>query len=119
MGNWDELIRVAIAVFKGHHRGGETLDDPSPYFNHVLEEFLKGDSGYITRMLQAWADTDPIEPKIRWTYPIVWNQPGLGTMRFTCVVNTCNADLGLAFNDWIPLDSETWACLETLRSNDA
>lgn len=118
MGNWDELIRVGIAVFKGHHRGGETLENPSAYFNHVLEGFLKGDSNYITRMVQAWADTQPIDPKVRWTYPIVWDQPGLGTMRFTCVVNTCNADLGLAFNDWIPLDAETWACLEQLRATD-
>jgi transcriptional regulator with XRE-family HTH domain len=118
MGNWDELIRVAIAVFKGHHRGGETLEDPSPYFGRVLDDFLKGDSRYVTRMLQAWSETAPIEPKIRWTYPVVWETQGLPRMRFTAVVNPCNPERGLAFNDWMPLDAETWACLEELRLHD-
>ena len=119
MGNWDELIKVAIAVFKGHHRGPETLDEPSTYFSSVLDEFLKGDSSYITRMMQAWSETDPIEAKIRWTYPVVWDEPDIGQMRFLSVVNPCNHSLGLAFNDWVPLDADTWGRLAALQARDA
>jgi transcriptional regulator with XRE-family HTH domain len=28
--NWEEAVTIVISVFKGHHRGGEDLDHPSP-----------------------------------------------------------------------------------------
>ncbi len=113
--NLPEVLNVMAAVFKGHHRGPEALESPSPYFAAVLERFLAGDPKYIQPFLRAWQDATPRTPKIRWEYPIVWNDPDVGTLRFSGVVNPASEPEGLAFNDWIPLDCETWSALDRLH----
>ena len=113
--NWDDMMRVGVAIFKGHHRGGETIEAPSSYFGRILEDFLSGDPGYVSRLAQLWAETPPNTPKSRWKYSVVWDEPGIGCMRFLSTVTTCNESLGLAFNDWIPVDADTWTRVEQLR----
>jgi transcriptional regulator with XRE-family HTH domain len=113
--NLSEVLIVMASVLKGHHRGAEALDNPSPYFAAVLERFLGGDPKYIQPFLRAWQDAIPRTPKIRWEYPIVWDDPDVGTLHFLAVVNPASEPDGLAFNDWIPLDSETWAALRKLE----
>lgn len=109
--NWDEMVSVAIAVFKGHHRGPEDVEHPSPLFGEILSRFLEGDPRYVTRFFELWQTVQPIEPKIRWFYPVVWTEPGVGILRFEAVVNQANEPDGLSFNDWIPLNAETWEAL--------
>ena len=116
--NLPEVMTMMAALFKGHHRGAESLEDPSPYFAAMLHRFLAGDPKYIQPMLRAWQDAVPRTPKIRWEYPMVWDDPDVGTLRFRAMVNTASEPDGLAFNDWIPLDAATWdglARLEKLR----
>jgi transcriptional regulator with XRE-family HTH domain len=114
--NWDECVGVIAAVFRGHHRGAEDLESPSPYFNALLERFLEGDPKYVARFLTVWQKTVPRTPKIRWRYPVVWDEPGIGVMRFHAYVSTANEPDGLAFNDWVPVGAESWLALERLRS---
>lgn len=116
--NWDDMMRVGVAVFKGHHRGGETLDQPSSYFDRILEDFIRGDPSYVGRLARLWAETPPNTPKNRWTYRVVWNEPGIGVMSFLATVTTCNESQGHAFNDWVPVDAQTWECLEALRRRE-
>lgn len=106
--NWDEMLSVAIAVFKGHHRGAEGVEQGSPYFNEVIARFMQGEPHYVTRFFELFQATPPREPKVRWSYPVVWTEPGLGVLRFEAVVSTANEPDGLAFNDWMPLDAATW-----------
>jgi transcriptional regulator with XRE-family HTH domain len=113
--NWDEMVAVAIGVFKGHHRGPEDVEHPSPLFGEILSRFMEGDARYVTRFFELWQTVPPIEPKIRWSYLVVWTEPGLGVLRFEAVVNQANEPDGLAFNDWIPLDAATWAALELIK----
>ena len=112
--NWDEMVSVAIAVFKGHHRGAEDVEQGSPYFTELLGRFMEGDPKYVNRFFELWQSTAPRDPKVRWSYPVVWTEPGVGVLRFEAVVNTASAPDGLAFNDWIPLDAETWEALGIL-----
>jgi hypothetical protein len=79
-----------------------------------MQRFSQGDPTYVGRFLQQWEATAPRDPKIRWSYPIVWREPDLGTLRFQVLVSACNEPEGLAFNDWIPLDAATWQALEAL-----
>ena len=109
--NLPEVLEVMSAVLKGHHRGAEALGNPSPYFAKVLERFVAGDPKYIQPFFQAWQAAVPRTPKIRWEYPIVWEDPDAGTLRFRGMVNPANEPDGLAFNDWVPLDAETWVAL--------
>jgi transcriptional regulator with XRE-family HTH domain len=114
--NLTELLLVMASVFKGHHRGAEAPEQPSPYFAKVLERFLSGEPKYVEPFLQAFQEAVPRTPKIRWEYPVVWNDPDAGVMRFTGMVNPANEPDGLAFNDWVPLDAATWQALERLAA---
>lgn len=111
--NWEEMLQVGISIFKGHHLGSESLDAPSPSFGAILERFLSGDPQRVGRLVTLWQQTEPRSPKVRWEYPVVWKE-GDDILRFLAVVTTANEPKGLSFNDWIPLDAETWAALGRL-----
>ena len=111
--NWDEMIAVAIAVFKGHHLGPEDLAAPSPFFDQLLGRFAAGDPRYVARFLDLWQKTPPRTPKVRWWYPVVW-RAGDAVLGFRGLVTTCDEPHGLAFNDWIPIDSSTLRYIERL-----
>lgn len=112
--NWDEAMGRIASVFSSFHRHPETLEKPSPYFQAVLQRFLKGDPKYVGRFLEIWRSAPPYGGKTRWTYPVVWEEPGVGRMRFTAVVSPANESDGLAFNDWMPADAESWEGLGRL-----
>ena len=115
--NWDEAVGTAIGVLKGHHFEPDARpQDSSAYFSEMMKRFLEGDPRYVRRFLDLWEVTPARAPKSRWSYPIVWEEPGLGTLRFQVQVSTCSEPDGLAFNDWIPLDAATWQALETLTA---
>lgn len=116
--NLPDVLGVMAGVMKGHHRGAEALENPSPYFAKVLEKFVAGDPRYIQPFFHAWQEAVPRTPKIRWEYPIVWTDPDLGTMRFRGMVNPASEPDGLAFNDWIPIDAETWRALEQVKARN-
>lgn len=88
--NWDEMVSVAIAVFKGHHRGPEEIERGSPYFAEMLQRFMQGDPRYVARFFELWQQAEGRRPKVRWSYPVVWTEPGLPVMRFEVVVNTAS-----------------------------
>ncbi|HUF52375.1 MAG TPA: helix-turn-helix transcriptional regulator [Dehalococcoidia bacterium] len=117
--NMDDMLRVGVAIFKGHYRGGETLEQPSSYFGRILEDFLQGDPTLVARLAQLWIETPNATAKQRWAYPVVWDEPGVGRMTFLAMVNPCNESLGHAFNDWIPTDAQSWANIEALRARQA
>jgi hypothetical protein len=114
--NWDECVAVLAGVFKGRPRDPHSVDAPDPYFDAVLREIAHGDPRYLQRLLQVFAATPPSEPKCRWTYPVVWRDDEFGEMRFVAVVNTASEPDSLAFNDWIPIDAESWAVLEQVKA---
>lgn len=114
LANMPEVLRVMASVFKGHHRGAESIDNPSPELAAILERFMTGDPAYLQMLLEAWQDAVPRTPKIRWEYPVVWSDPEVGTLRFRCLVNPAAEPDGIEFNDWIPLDALTWDGLRRL-----
>lgn len=120
--NWDELVSVGISVFKGHHLGAESLEGASLYFAEVLNRFVRGSPAQAARFALLWQSAAPHDPKVRWAYPVAWNEPGVGRITFRAVVTTANEPDGLAFNDWIPVDAESWehlAIVMRARGQDA
>ena len=114
--NWDEAITSLATVFKGHYRGGEDLEHPSPAFARTMSAFLAGDPKYIARFLKLWQQVPEAALILRWHYRIVWDVPGIGAINFDCVVSHCNQEQGWAFNDWIPVDAASWAVLERVKA---
>jgi len=117
--NWEDAVRVLVAVAKGQPRRQESLEDPSAYFTEVLAEFAKGDPSFLPRLATIWECTPPREAKCHWSYPVVWCDREFGEMRFSGVVSTASETDGFAFNSWIPLDAETWTILERVKCRAA
>jgi transcriptional regulator with XRE-family HTH domain len=113
--NWEDAVRVLVAVSKGQPRSAESLEDPSAYFSEVLAEFAKGDPAFLPRLATIWERTPAREAKCHWSYPIVWCDPEFGEMRFSGVVSTASETDGFGFNSWIPLDARTWEALERVK----
>jgi len=115
--NWDEAMETVAAMAKGFHRTDETLEDPSPYLRAVLERFLAGDPRYVQRLAKAWerATFTRTQQRVRWSYAVDWDEPDIGPMRFRCLVSTMSEIDGLAVNDWIPRDAESWTNLDRLK----
>lgn len=111
--NWDEAVSTAVAIMK--ERGVDEPEDSGGYFAAVMQNFLKGEPRYVARFLNVWQNTPPSRAKCRWDFPIVWEEPGIGQLNFRVVVNTASEPDGLSFNDWLPLDAQTWEALERLR----
>ena len=115
MVNWDECVATLAAVFKGRPVNPASLDEPDPYFSEVLGGFAAGDPAFLARLVQVWIATPAREAKVRWSYRVVWRDEEFGEMRFHCVVSTASDPDGLGFNDWHPLDAETWGVLEKVK----
>lgn len=115
--NWDEVITLLVGVFKAKDWTQESVEEPSPYFKAVLEHFLKGDPKYVAKFAELWQKAPEIwDQKCRWSFPLVWNQPGIGEMRFEYMAYVANHADGTNFNDWIPADAATWDALERLMA---
>lgn len=114
--NLEEAFTVIASAFKGHPRGPEVLDDPSPHFAAVLERFRAGDARYIQAFTKAWEAAEPVAPRVRWEYPLVWRDPKHGEMRIRGLVTVASEPDGLVFNDWLPVDSASWEALERIWS---
>lgn len=113
--NWDECVGIMISMFKTIDPP-YSLEEPTPYFQEVINEFIKGDPVFLSRLLKVWERTEPMEGKIRWTYPVVWADPDFGVLRFLATVSLANEEHATFFNDWHPVDAETWQRLEQLKA---
>lgn len=114
--NWDEAVGTMLGMWKGHHRGPESLESPSPYFRRVLQDLLSGDPKYVRRFLDLWERTPAREPKHRLHYRVVWRDDTAGEMRFFCIQGTAGPGEGVGWHDWIPADAESWQRLARLMS---
>jgi transcriptional regulator with XRE-family HTH domain len=114
--NWDECVAVMAAVFKGRPVNPASLDEPDPYFSEVLQAFADGDPAFLARLVRIWVATPARDAKVRWSYRVVWRDEEFGEMRFHCIVSTASEPGALAFNDWHPLDADTWTVLERVKA---
>lgn len=113
--NWDECVGLLLSVAKGNVHGAESLDTPSPYMTEVLAEFAKGDPAFVPRLIDLWNRTAPLPPKIRQQYRVVWRDHEFGEMRFIGLITSASERDGFAFNDWHPMDAETWITLAKVK----
>jgi hypothetical protein len=72
---------------------------------------VTNDPGAIPQLVAAWESTPPQAAKVRWTYRLVWREPGIGDIEFRSLVSLASEPDGLWFNDWVPVDAEGHARL--------
>ena len=114
--NWEEILAIFVSIFKAPAPTSFSIDAPTPYFNEVIEEFLRGEPAFLARLLEIWAVAEPTESKVRSSYPVVWEDPEFGVMRFCGIVTNASYVDALSFNDWIPFDAATWDVLVQVKS---
>jgi hypothetical protein len=110
--NIDEVLAVVVSVFKGVPRAGAALDQPSPVLRAVLEHFSAHYPAAVPRLMRMWDQLPAMDSKVQWVYPIVWDEPGMGRIRFHCLVTDAGEADALAFNDWFPADAASHVLLE-------
>jgi transcriptional regulator with XRE-family HTH domain len=113
--NWEECVGVLISMMKANRPEPVSFDNPDPYFAQVLNEFLSGDPAFLARLIDVWTKTEARDSKVRWTYPVVWEDPHHGALRFLATVSLANAEHATFFNDWIPVDAASWNALEQIK----
>jgi hypothetical protein len=108
---------LLCSVYKGisSARAGDEaeLGSPTPYLTHVVGHFTEKDPRFLERLIAAWERAVPSPAKVRQAYRIIWKHAE-GRMCFFCLMSTANEREGLSFNEWIPVDPETWLALRRL-----
>lgn len=117
--NWDEAVGILVSMFKANTPAPQSMDEATPYFEEVMKQFASGDPQFLARLIDVWVRTEPMQGKVRWTYPIVWDDPDERELRFLATVSLANDEESTYFNDWIPRDAETWLRLEALKLRHA
>ncbi len=114
--NWDEVVATLVSVVKARQVAPASIDEPDPYFSEVLQAFADGEPAFLARLVKVWMATPARDAKVRWGYRVVWRDDEFGEMRFQAIVCAANEPGGLSFNDWQPLDAETWMALERVKA---
>jgi len=114
--NWREVVGTIASVHKGRPYGAASLDSLTPLLEDVLREFASGDPAFLAELLDVWANTPPMPAKVRQHYRVVWRDRDFGEMRFLAQMSTASEPDGWAFNDWHPLDADTWSALERVKA---
>ena len=112
IGNWPELMTRLVGALKAIPESKTILDDPGSLFGEVFAAFAKNDPTAIPKLFAIWERTPPGSARVRWNYPVIWREPGIGEIHFLGTVTTASEPDALAFNDWIPIDAASHALLE-------
>jgi transcriptional regulator with XRE-family HTH domain len=113
--NWDEMLRMIVRGFKDPAQRDD-VGAPSPYLTRAIEHFSQVNPAFLARLIDAWNAVEYEPARVRWHYAIDWRDAVAGRMHFHAIVSTASERDGLAFNDWIPLDAESWAVLERVKA---
>ena len=112
--NWDDILGRFIGLNKAVAASRTMLENPGVLFEEILAAIASSNPQALTRIYELWQTAPRIVDKVRWSYPVVWREPGHPDMRFQGVVTTASEPDGVGFNDWIPADAATWTTLEAV-----
>ena len=117
--NWDETMRILVPMVKGSY--GDSSGDPaaSTYYNAVMAHFMAGEPRYVQAAMRIWMEAEPRILKWRFDYPIHWQHPQCGLLKFHVVVNPVNRQDHITLNDWLPMDGHTWESVRALCGTTA
>ena len=112
IGNWTELLGLIVGALKAIPQSLTMLDEPGSLFGEVFAAFAQNDPTAIPKLFALWERTPRAIAKVRWNYPVIWRDPGVGEIRFLGTVTVANEPEAIGFNDWIPADAASHALLE-------
>ena len=114
--NYEETMSFFLGLFKGDPRKEQDLEQPAPWNYDAVQRLFEGDPGELRRLLDVWEKAEPIPHKIRHQYHVVWRHRGVGpVLRFIGQLAVCDIWNELNWQEWVPADGETWACMASLN----
>ncbi len=117
--NREEVFAFIAGVFKGHPRGPDSLNSPSAHLAPAVDRFKAGPPEYIDVLVRVWQEAEPLVPRVRWEFPVIWRDPNEGEVRFRGLVTVASEPDGLLFTDWIPTDAASWEVLTRITSKSS
>lgn len=112
--NWDEAVGALIAAWKWAF-GADDPASPNGYFAQLIERVASGDAAYLDRLMDLWERTPAANvEQYRWSYPIMWEEPPFGVIRFHGFAWMVNTTDGIDIDDWIPADADSWLVMEAV-----
>ncbi len=114
--NYEETMSFFLGLVKGDPRKEQELEQPAPWNYDAVQRLFEGDPGELRRLLDVWEAAEPVPHKIRHQYRVVWRHRGVGpVLRFIGQLAVCDIWNELNWQEWIPADGETWACMASLN----
>jgi len=119
VGNWDELVTFMIGLAKGDPRWGtDAMMTPPPWLERPIKRFFEGNPARIQRFSELWGSAPPLRHRVRHRYRIRWvYRPGT-ILNFRGLLSLADLRTELHWNEWVPLDVETWQSLSEIVANN-
>ena len=112
--NWDETVKFMIGLSKGEPRADLNLERPEPFLAKAVQRFLKGDPGYVRRLMMLWQEAPDVTAGMRYHSPFHWKVDDGRVLRLMGTIHIADIWSELLWGDYIPEDSEAWQILESL-----
>jgi transcriptional regulator with XRE-family HTH domain len=109
--NWAQIVSAVASINKGRPR--RTVQTAlAPGVVAAMEATAGGDAAYLKALLKIWQNAKPAPNRVQWDMPLIWRDPEFGEMRFIDTVSVASESDVLQFQDWHPVDGETWSVLD-------
>ena len=107
--NWADAVSAIASMNKGRPR--RTVQTAlAPGVAAAMEATAGGDPDYLKALLNIWRKAKPA--RVQWDMPVIWRDSEFGEMRFIDTVSVASESDVLQFQDWHPIDADTWRVLE-------
>ena len=116
--NWAEIVSAIASINKGRPRR-IVQTALAPGVVAAMEATAGGDADYLKALLMIWKKAKPAPARVQWDVPLIWRDPEFGEMRFVDTVSVASESDVLQFQDWHPIDGETWQVLEKVIARSA
>jgi transcriptional regulator with XRE-family HTH domain len=112
--NYDESMRFFIGLMKGEERWQHNLERPVPLLEGPMRRFLSGDPAYVSRMVKAYQEAEPVRHTTRVDSRLVWLLEDGREITFRSMIHVADLYQELAWHDWWPASAADHAVLASL-----
>jgi transcriptional regulator with XRE-family HTH domain len=112
--NFEELLGAFVALYKRVPTSRAMLEQPGAVFDDIVSAFSAVNPAALLVLYRLWQTVPPRDDKVRWTYPVVWREPGFADIHFIGSVTQASEALAIGFDEWIPGDPASFATMEAV-----
>jgi transcriptional regulator with XRE-family HTH domain len=115
--NWPEIISIIASVNKGRPQR-TVLTAMALGVVAAMQATAGGDEALLKRLLKIWQRAKPAPARVQWDFPLQWRDPEFGELRFRVMVSVASEPDMLSFQDWHPVDADTWQVMDKVMARE-